>query len=328
VNLAFSYLPAIVRLAFAVAREPADVVHVNGPYLLPLGLMHKRRYRSILVAEMDERPGSAQHSRSVSLLFRPFESRMMRIAARRVDLVITVTDPHRALLERDFEFPRHAVVRNAPELGMRGAFVLPPSVTADDPVVFATASSIFEGRCFEMLIEACALLTEQGAKIKIRVAGYGRPAYVRSLEALVLDLGVAAMIEFTGPVAMDHVHTVYADAHVGLSLYEPRFRHNDSLPNKVLECVSIGRPVLATGQPDVVAFLESTETGWLASSSPAGIARAMATIESDLRKGAIALPAMAARCRALGDTEINWEREFEPVMAFVGLADAQGPPPI
>ena len=229
------------------------------------------------------------------------------------------------MLERDFNFPRHVVVRNAPELAMRGTFVPPPPLSPRDPVIFATASSIFEGRCFEMLIAACALLAAQGAKVKVKVSGYGRPEYLASLQALVVDQGVEDMIDFTGPVPQDAVHAVYAGAHVGLSLYEPEFSHNDSLPNKVLESVSFGRPVLATGQPDVVAFIEATGTGWLAASSPAGIADAMASIEERLRAGAIDLSAMAAHCRALGEDEINWEHEFEPVIAFVGLAEAHEP---
>lgn len=254
VNLAFSYLPAMVRLALAVLREPADVVHVNGPYLLPLGLMHKWRYHSILVGN-----GRTSKERPAQPIcqFAPQAVRVSddadRGAARGPRHHCDGSAPHHSRARLPLPQPRGRA--QCARAWDAWRLCPPPSVTADDPVVFATASSIFEGRCFEMLIEACALLTEQNARIKVRVAGYGRPAYVSSLESLVHDLGVGAMIEFTGPVATDHVHTVYAHAHVS-SLYEPRFRHNDWLPNKVLECVSFGRPVLATGQPDVVAFSE------------------------------------------------------------------------
>lgn len=54
----------------------------------------------------------------------------------------------------------------------------------------------------------------------------------------------------------------------------------------------------------------------------------MATIEGNLRNGAISLREVAQRCRALGDAEVNWEREFEPVMAFAGLVAAHEAPPL
>jgi glycosyltransferase involved in cell wall biosynthesis len=317
VNLVRTYLPALARLARTTLSTPAAVVQANGTALLPLAVLHRWRFGSVVVLDVDEKPGSASQPRSVGVLFRPLEPLVLRSLTRFVDTVVTVTARHRDLLMRDYRFGRHLVVRNAPEGVRRGDFVSPARVGQGDPVVFVAVSSIFEGRCFEALIDACGLLQAQGARVEVRVFGYARPAYFAALTDRVPRAGADELIRFRGQIAAWEVAGAYAQCHVGLSLYQPEFDHNDSLPNKVLEAVSCGRPVLATGQRDVEELLESAGTGWVTGSSAEAIAASMLELEREIRSGAIDLAAMARRCRALGDGELNWEHEFEPMLDLV-----------
>lgn len=317
-NLLGSYLPALVRMARAAFRTPADVVHVSGTYLLPLGVLHRRRYGSRLVLDVDERPGSSQHRGSVARLFRPFELWLLRRLGPHADLVVVVCDNHRDLVRRSLpDTTPTTVVRNVPETRVRSAYVPPPPVGPGQPVVFTSVGSVFEGRAFEVLVRACGQLAHEGAPVRVRVVGHGHPGYVARLRELARAEGADGVLEFTGRVAPDEVAGAYAVAHVGLALYEPSLRHNDSLPNKVLEAVSCGRPVLATGQPDTAAFLTATRTGWTVDYSAEALAAEMRRLATAITEGTVDLAALCHRCRTLGDEELTWEREFEPVLGPV-----------
>jgi glycosyltransferase involved in cell wall biosynthesis len=316
-NVARTYLPAMRRLVREVRATPSAVVHANGTVLLPLAVLHRWRHGSVVVLEVDEKPGSAALPRSVGVLFRPLEPVVLRLLSRQVDTVVTVTERHRDLLRQGYRFRRHVVARNAPETAHRGTYVDPPSVGPDDPVVFVAVSSIFEGRCFEALIDACALIRARGARVQVRVHGYARPAYLAVLAGKVARHGVYEQIRFLGRVPLSDVADAYSQGHVALSLYEPELAHNDSLPNKVLEAVSVGRPVLATGQPEVERLVASEGVGWLTGSTPEAIADSLESLARDIRSGAVDLPALARHCRRLGDAELSWEHEFEPVLDLV-----------
>ena len=326
-NLLGSYLPALVRMARTALRTPAGVVHVSGTYLLPLGVLHRRRYRSRLVLDVDERPGSSQHRGSVARLVRPFELWLLRRLGPHADLVVVVCENHRDLVRRSLPATTPTtVVRNVPEARVRSAFAPPPPLGPGQPVVFTSVGSVFEGRAFEVLVQACGLLARDAAPVRVRVVGHGHPRYVATLQELSRAEGAQGVLEFTGRVAPEEVAGAYAVAHVGLALYEPSLRHNDSLPNKVLEAVSYGRPVLATGQPDTAAFLTETRTGWTADYSAHALAAEMSRLAAAITEGTIDLDALCRRCRTLGDEELTWEREFAPVLGPVA-ARATRPEP-
>jgi glycosyltransferase involved in cell wall biosynthesis len=279
------------------------------------------------VLDVDERPGSSQHRGSVARLFRPFELWLLRQLGPEADLVVVVCENHRELVQQSLPATTPtAVVRNVPETRVRSSFVQPSPVKPGQPVVFTSVGSIFEGRAFEVLVQACGLLARAGARVQVRVVGHGHPEYLARLRELARAEGADGVLEFTGRVAPDEVAGAYAVAHVGLALYEPSLRHNDSLPNKVLEAVSCGRPVLATGQPDTAAFLTTTHTGWTVDYSAAALAAEMTRLATAVADGTLDLDALCRQCRALGDDELTWEREFVPVLGPVVAGTSRSEP--
>jgi glycosyltransferase involved in cell wall biosynthesis len=297
---------------------PASIVHVNGLSLLPLGLLHRVRYGSRVLLDVDERPASGQLAGSVNRILRPLELPMLRLSAKWLDTIVSVCDSHRTVLREATSHPLHLVIRNVPESSTRGAYRPPtPCRVRDVAVVFTCVGSVFEGRGFETLIEACALVQDRMTNIRVEVVGYGRPEYIRRLRELAVTSGAAAMFQLRDPVPRGAVHEVYARAHVGLAVYDPTLAHNASLPNKVLEAVSIGRPVLSAGQDETATFLARTRTGWSTTYSPHDIADAMLTIEQALRLGSPSIEEWSRWCRALGDAELTWESEFSPLVERV-----------
>ena len=105
----------------------------------------------------------------------------------------------------------------------------------------------------------------------------------------------------------------YLGGQIGLALYEQDDAGNDSLSNKILECVSSGRPVLAGDLPENRRFLTEQEIGWLTAVNAAGISEAFVHIAG---RSSLLAP-LALTCRRLGDQQLNWEREFTKVVMAV-----------
>ncbi len=307
-NLVGSYLTAFGRLVHEVWRRDAEVVHATGVPMLPLGLLHKARHGSILVLDVNERPASVSARGSLFALFRYVEPVLLRIGARWADVTLVVTPGHAAILTADHGFGDVLVVRNAPLLNWRSDFRPPPAREAGVLRVVAVGT-LFEGRGLEQLIHAVHGARDRGTRVELDVHGMGRPDYAASLADLTASLLLTEQVRFHGHLDSGLVSEAYLAGHVGVALYEPTDAGNDSLSNKILECVSTGRPVLAGDLPENRRFVMDNKVGRLTPVTAEGISDSFVAcaVEDDF-------DALALRCRDLGDRELTWEAEFDVVL--------------
>lgn len=307
-NALLCYLPAMLRLLATVWRSPAQVVHVTGTPFALLGLMHRLRHRSIYVLDINERPASASAQASLAGVVARLEPLLLPSLSRFVQIVLCVTPGHVPLLAR-FGLTDAIVVRNAPLSDWRCSFSAPPPKEPTELRVIVVGT-VFEGRGYELLLESIATCAAYG-RVNVRLDSYGpaRPDYMRRLQDLTSHLGIERLVRWHPAVATDEVSVLYARAHVGLVLYEPRDLANDSLSNKLLECVASGRPVLASDNPENRRFVSEYAVGWLVPTDSEHVAQALISIS---RHGDLA--AVAQRCWRVGDRVANWEEQFRPVM--------------
>lgn len=308
-NVMTSYAPAFARLALEAIRTPADVVHVTGAPLALLGWLHRRRHRSVLLLDINERPASVASTGSLFSVFRRIEPIILRAAASRADITTVVTPGHADILEQEFSFSRVLVVRNAPLSSWRAEFRPSPDVGSAG-IKVVTVGTIFEGRAFELLIEAVAASRKVGIEVQLWIYGTGRQGYLDQLSLLVARLDIPDLVTFLGPLDSSEVSAAYLSGQIGLALYEQDDAGNDSLSNKILECVSSGRPVLAGDLPENRRFLSDHQIGWLTPVTAEDISKAFIAISGQTAL----LKPLALTCRLLGNQELTWENEFDKVI--------------
>lgn len=310
------YTVALWHLLVAALRVRADVVHVSGTPVVLVGLVHKMLYRSVLVVDVRERPGVVSSRGSLAATFSRFECRLLRQIARFVNLATVVVDADVQTMQ-GLGFQSVVLVRNAPRRAWVASYIPPPdrpSMSFEVVVV----GSIFEGRGYELLIEALALVPSS-VQVRIRVYGPGRADYLDALTAQTTALSVEHRLDWGGVLSQSEVSATYLTAHAGLVLYESADLGNDGLSNKILECVASGRPVIAGDLPANHRFVTENGVGWLAPVTAEGIAEALSTAA---RQGDFT--ALSARCRGMGDSWLNWESEFAKVISFLGLPASHG----
>ena len=136
-----------------------------------------------------------------------------------------------------------------------------PCNEGSGPLVLVAIGFVFEGRGYEILLDALAQVSVT-SNVRLRVVGPGRPDYLEALRNRAEDCRSKMWI-VVGTVESADVSRHYLDGHVGLVLYEPGDPGNDGLSNKILECVASGRPVIA-GRPPREPPIRDGEFRWLA----------------------------------------------------------------
>lgn len=309
INVLRSYAPAMVRMLWEVWRRPADVVHVTGVPLVLLGLLHKTWHHSRFVFDVNERPASVMARGSLFATFTRIEPFLLRWAARHADVTTVVAPGHQEILQSVYGFTDVMVVRNSPLSAWRAPFMAPPVKKPAGALQVVTVGTLFEGRALEMLVEAVALASGRGVHVLLDIYGNGRSEYEETLRLLIDRHGVGDQVTLRGQLGGREVSAAYLTGHVGLALYEADDSGNDSLSNKILECVSSGRPVLAGDLPENRRFVSSYDVGWLTPVTSQGIAESFIALahEEDF-------DARSRRCRTVGDRELSWEAEFAKVV--------------
>jgi glycosyltransferase involved in cell wall biosynthesis len=309
-NLTRTYLPVLLRMALRTLRTPADVVHVTGVPLLPLGLLHQLRHHSRLVLDVNERPASVSAKGSLYGVVARVEPWLLALGRRRADLVTVVSPGHADILEAEHGFTDVLVVRNAPPAAWRAPWKPAPARRSGIDLKVVTVGTIFEGRGFEVLIDAVALAAKSGTTIDVDIYGGGRETYLTALRQRIIDRGLQDWVSLKGPITGEQVSAAYLTGDVGLALYEAGDAGNDSLSNKIVEVVASGRPVIAGNLPENTRFVESLSVGWLTAVDTPSLAGTMVRCA---QSGEVCR--LAEHCRDLSLTSLTWEAEFAPVLA-------------
>ena len=118
----------------------------------------------------------------------------------------------------------------------------------------------YKGQKF--LIQACAILLEQGIHFRCRIIGGGK---LRSeLLKLIYTLGLTSVVELLGPKKQDEVAHILseADCYVQPSVITPSGKM-EGVPVALMEAMASGVPVVATSISGIPELVKNGETGWL-----------------------------------------------------------------
>lgn len=147
-----------------------------------------------------------------------------------------------------------------------------PPPGPDETFEIITIGSLQAYKGQRYLLEACALLREQGLKFRCRIIGGGelRP----ELETQLAELKLAGWVKLLGPQPQEEVARLLPTAHcyVQPSIITPSGKM-EGIPVSLMEAMSCGLPVVATQLSGVPELVRPGETGTLV---PPADARALA----------------------------------------------------
>jgi glycosyltransferase involved in cell wall biosynthesis len=302
---AFPLRPLAWAAALEALAAPADVVHGMWAGSLPGVVRLGRRDGAAMIYDSRD---VYLHSRvfgHMGRIPRAILLRFERIWAAQVDQVITVNAPYAAILRDVLQIPLPVVVMNCPFRQ-----VSRPATNVIRERLKLSAST-------RVVLYTGGLMTERGIE-------QGMAAITQVDDAVLVLLGhgseageyakVAGELPYRGrvfvlpPVPAGELLAWTASADVMLSVIQPTtLNHRYSTPQKVLEALAVGTPIVASDLPGTASIVSATGSGILVDpTNPAAVAagiRALLDVPSSEARR------RRSRIRAAGRRHYTWEAQ-------------------
>jgi len=285
---------AISRLAALIRRRGIHLVeaHHTGAMFVSVLAAKLAGARSIVTAYHTRSWESRWMRRPGMLTLRWADAIVTDSHARRDDIAGWSAQPRSrvTVIPNGIEPPRATRTRSE----VRHLLGLP----ADPAVkVVGQISGIIPSKGHEVLLEAAARILEREPRVAFLFVGFprGHDAYQQRLRRRIDELGLTGRVCVAGyPGPNGDVWSVI-DVHVHASLF-------DSLPNAIIEGMSLGKPAVVTAVGGIPEIVTHDETGLVVPPGDAGaleqaITRLLRSPDEAARLGAAALRRYEARLR-------------------------------
>jgi glycosyltransferase involved in cell wall biosynthesis len=291
----------IPRLARALRRHRADVVHTHNPLPLIYGAPAARLVGAAAIhTKHGVNPGG-------------LGNRLLRRAAARLThafVAVSDTTAAQAREQRDIAVDKLHTIPNgirldryAPDAEARAAARV--ELGLGDAWVVGTVGRLDESKNQAMLVRAMAPLLSSRVRFVIVGEGDARP----EVEAAIAALPDPRWVVMTGR-RMDVPRLVHAFDVFALS------SKSEGLPLVVPEAMAAGLPIVTTGVGGLPSVVDHQVTGLITPVDERALATALATLEADRDRAR----AMGVRARAVALARFSSERMVEAYLALYAQA--------
>jgi glycosyltransferase involved in cell wall biosynthesis len=191
-----------------------------------------------------------------------------------------------------------------------------------DGATCVMAGTLSPSRGLPMIFRALALLKQRSLNVRLSLAGIASDDYLLSLWNEAEGLGVRQQVEYHGILSKEEALLFQKKADIGLVTYQPLLYCVNSLPNKLLECMSLGVPVVYSNFPNYREIAETAGAGIMVDPTvPEQIADAIETL---VRSPDLARQMGEAGKRAVRE-RFNWGVERVKLLElYHGILNPQG----
>jgi glycosyltransferase involved in cell wall biosynthesis len=276
------YLELVREVARVTRLRPADVYHShNGNTLLATYPVVKRDRAAWVYDSHELETGRNFGGFRLSAVFRWLWPLPERILIHRPDAVISASPAYADQLVVTYGIKRPTVLRNCPE------YVAPPSssVLRQELGISAQKSIIlYQGNIsFNRGLETC-IQSLQYLDTDVCLVMVGDGIARDSLVQLASALNLADRVHFSGFVPIEKLIAYTASADLGLSLIQNTCAsYYLTLPNKVMEYIMAGLPVVASDFPAMGQIIRKYDVGQVVRdpTSPQEVAAAVHAVLND-----------------------------------------------
>lgn len=309
-----AYFWRVWRHAWTIYRRSravgAAVYHIPDPSLIPVALVLKLRGAKVVYDAHEDRPRQARtkyHERPVvgwvsSLLWLALEA----VAKLAFDAIVAATPA----IARRFPKRKTVTVRNLAlleEFDRDGAGSPRPYREREKRIVYTGALNLHRG--IRQLVEAVDFLPDELDAELVLIGDFERahPGF----EAELRRLPGWRRVRYLGWCERPQMLAELDAARVGAVLLQPRPEHREALPNKLLEYMGAGLPIVASHFPLWRTLVEGNGAGVTVDPTHP---RAIADTFERLLSEPAAAEAMGRRGSAAVRREYNWESERGPLL--------------
>ena len=294
----------------------ADIYHFHDPELIPLGLVLKLlRPRAAVVYDVHEDyPAMMRVKYWIPKPLRALVSWAAHVGNAAAGLFlngIVTADPS---VQKDFQGSaanKAIVYYNFPILSL---FTPPKEETPAAKADLVYVGGMSERAGTFVLLDALALLAQQGIKPTARLAGYTDGE--RGLAAIqegICNRGLIQQVALVGRIPYSHVPGFIRSGRIGLVTLQPIAKFMKNIPTKMFEYWACGLPVIASDLPPIRQFLVDGKNGVFFNPASA----------IDLARAIRSLLESSSRCNTMGsygqkqiNEDWNNDRQIEGLVSF------------
>lgn len=230
------------------------------------------------------------------------DTTMLRAKLRAADLVVTISDYNRRLLERlcPSAAGRIEVVRTGADLD---TFAPVPEPDGDGAFTIGCVASLEPYKGIGHLVDAVALLRDEGVDVCCEVAGEGEER--ARLEERIASHGLNGRFALLGAQPKPAVRALMQRSHVfALPSVVTETGKREGIPVALMEALACGRAVVASDISGIPELVQDGATGLLVPErDPASLAAAIRRLHDDpLLRGRVAA---AGRERVLAEYDLR-----------------------
>lgn len=253
---ALSIIEWLLRVFWRFRNQQINVINCHSLVVLPLGVLFKAFYKSILVYDAHELETESYGSKGVR---KRIAKALERYCITHVDALIVVSDSIADWYKKEYRLKRIYVIRNVPYHGRdvvkNDNRIKKMHHIRDDEIAFICQGTLDKGRGIEILLKVFSMVEKSR---HIIFMGYG--ALVNMVKEYETRF---SNIHFQPAVAPDEVIFFAEGADVGISLIENTcLSYFYSLPNKVFEYIMSGLPIIVSDFPDMGQIVDRYGCGW------------------------------------------------------------------
>ncbi|MBW2278416.1 MAG: glycosyltransferase, partial [Deltaproteobacteria bacterium] len=223
-------------------------------------------------------------------------------------VVVVVEEALERLVGYGMRNDHSEVVMNAERLTF-GEAVTPVDPGADPPLRLLYIGGLGPHRGITTAIRAVARVAGR-ISVHLRLVGDGK---VRAeLEALTRELNVSSHVTFTGWIPLSQVPGEIAASHVGLVPHVRSDHTETTIPHKLFQCMTLGRPVLVSDCRPIARIVRELNCGLVhGSDDDSEMARLIEKLQDpELRRS------LGAAGRSGAQARYNWESEGRRLASF------------
>ncbi len=301
----------------ALCKKHVDVVYYTSPYPLsffsvPACIFGKLKGAVVMLDVADLWPEVVVEVGGVrSGTTRKILVQMARVTSTLCDYVTTITDTiNEKTLELGLAPGKVQVVEMSIDTGFYSPNKSAKQRNAYPGKFIAEYSGILARKYdFETLIQAARILHAKTDDILILIRGDGE----RRKLVQELSYGLTNVVVLTEIVTPDVVVDFLNSADVLLCPLKDSMEAARGVPSKVLEYLSVGKPVICSGRGETVRLIESEQVGLVVPpENPAALAEAIHRLFRD----SPARQRFSERARKLAEGEFSWQKTTEKIEAL------------
>ncbi len=274
-----------------------DIVHSHDYKTHFLAAIYKKRFGYGFVATV--------HGYNATTFREKIYYRIDRFSLGRADIVIVPGQYLAEELKKKFNIRNVEVVYNGIDLN-DWRFRRLGEKDKSDRFNLLYVGRLSREKNVELLLNACGMLLEEGAAVRLTIVGEGREE--KRLKTIVRDKGIRDFVDFVGFVSHEKLYDllVFADVLVLPSVTEV-------FPNVLLEAMSVGVPVIASNVGAVGELVRNGIEGLLFDSG--NVCQLKEKIELVMSKPDLAQQfALSARTRV--EREFSFDKHLRETIAL------------